>query len=104
MRSLRDALEGMVMAELPEIRIMRERCILCGDCIKMCPQSGEGVESPVLSDSGGGEVTVENRDSCIACYTCVEFCRASAIVVSHDSGLPDHSAMVFPERPLDRIV
>jgi formate hydrogenlyase subunit 6/NADH:ubiquinone oxidoreductase subunit I len=91
------------MEELPDIRIMRERCVFCGDCVRLCPQSGGGTDHPVFSDSGG-EVVIESRESCIACFTCVEFCRASAIVISLGPGAHDDIPAVFPARPFDRIV
>jgi len=28
------------MVELLDIRIMRERCVICGDCIRLCSRAG----------------------------------------------------------------
>lgn len=91
------------MPEVPDIKIVRERCVKCGDCVLLCPQSGEGVDEPVLVLAEGGEVVVGRREGCIACYTCVEFCRAAALFVYHADTHEDEFD-AFPARPTNRIV
>jgi len=88
------------VAHVPEIKVLRERCVRCGDCVILCPQSGDRVTYPVLMSAGDtGEIKVENPESCFGCMTCVEFCRASAVVVS---GAPSPTGQlgVFPARRL----
>lgn len=93
------------MVYVPEIRLMRERCVLCGDCLKLCPQSGRGIDNPVFAPAGdGGEVRVNNREGCIACFTCVEYCRATAIFISPELQAHDDQPPVYPERPLNRLL
>ena len=88
---------------MPEIRVMIERCVRCGDCLDLCPQSGKETVRPVLERSIQGDIQVTNRESCISCYTCVEYCRAAAIVISRDFSKDDQPD-VFPERPVSRII
>lgn len=90
---------------IPEIKIMRERCVLCGDCIVICPQSGKKADSPVLSRSeDDSTVRVSHPEGCIGCYACVEFCRAAAIHVSEEESLLEDQPEIFPGRPVSRIV
>lgn len=91
------------MGGVPEIRVMRERCVLCGDCVTLCPQSGEEAEGPVLAIEDG-EVRVLAREGCIACFSCVEFCRAAAIVVSREYHTRDDQPEIHPSRPSSRII
>ncbi len=86
------------MACVPEIKVLRERCVRCGDCIELCPQSGDSVSYPVFISAGDtGEIKVENPESCFGCMTCVEFCRASAVIVS-GAPSPTGQQEVFPAR------
>lgn len=89
---------------MPDIRLMRERCVACGDCIELCPQSGAGVESPVLAIDEEGDVVVEGTEGCIGCFTCVESCRAAAIVISNAEASPLSDAGLYTTRPLNRII
>jgi len=91
--------------EVPEIRLLKERCVLCGDCLLLCPQSRGDVREPVFEMSAdGSSLTVRNREACIACFTCVEFCRARAIqVTSLDASHEDHPD-VFPTRPPGKMI
>lgn len=93
------------MIPVPDIKILKERCVGCGDCVRLCPQSGEGVDFPVLGfDKEAGEVRVENREGCFTCYTCVEFCRAAAIVIYHEHRTYSEQPELYPERPVNRII
>ncbi|MDD5747608.1 MAG: 4Fe-4S dicluster domain-containing protein [Actinomycetota bacterium] len=87
--------------EIYEIKILRERCKDCGNCLELCPQS-KATETPPVFLEDDGVVRVGNPASCIGCFTCVEFCRASAVRVLPAEGfplLPD----IFVSRPTSRI-
>jgi len=87
-----------------EIIIDKERCVACGDCASMCPQSGPAVEFPVLEAVAGGEVFIKRAEACIACFTCVEFCRSAAItIVGADPG-GEEQPPIYPSRLVTRII
>ena len=60
------------------IAIDSERCIRCGECIDICPQTRNS-EFPVFTRDEDGMPVVANIDSCIACLSCEVNCRAMAI-------------------------
>jgi len=62
------------------IRIDRERCIGCLECIDTCPQT-RNTEFPVYEKGEDGFPRVANHDSCIGCLSCEAGCRAEAISV-----------------------
>lgn len=101
MRIVRDSLGGV---DLPEIRVLRERCVACGDCVRLCPQSGADSVSPVLVFQEGRDVSVEGAEGCIGCFTCVEFCRAAAIVITNAGSSPAGQLSLYPTRPVSRII
>ena len=93
------------MSHVPEIRIMRERCVGCGDCLTLCPQSGPDAADPVfLAEPEGQGVRVAHNESCFACMTCVEFCRASAIVMTHEPPTTEGQPDLHPTRPASKII
>lgn len=93
------------MAHVPEIRILRERCRHCGDCVTLCPQSGPGVDRPVFTSAGEGtDVRISHVEGCISCFTCVEFCRAAAIVVLAGERWRDGMPELTSGRPEDRFM
>ncbi|MCL1806386.1 MAG: DUF362 domain-containing protein [Oscillospiraceae bacterium] len=49
-----------------------DNCILCGDCVRICPQKCMAVKEK--------QIVVEEK-KCIRCYCCHEFCPAKAISV-----------------------
>jgi ferredoxin len=100
-RVVRNSLGGV---DLPEIRVLRERCVACGDCVRLCPQSGPDAQSPVLVLDDGRDVSVEDAEGCIGCFTCVEFCRAAAIVISNVGSSPAGRLSLYPTRPVSRII
>lgn len=55
----------------PQLLYRAGRCLVCGDCIKACP---EGAIS--LDDSSGSVVT--DRQKCTRCQTCVTTCYSGA--------------------------
>jgi formate hydrogenlyase subunit 6/NADH:ubiquinone oxidoreductase subunit I len=87
-----------------DIRIMRERCVACGDCVDLCPQSGPGREFPVLVVDESGEVSVASSEGCIACFSCCEFCRSAAITITNAEGGLDGQPDIYPTRPTSRII
>jgi Fe-S-cluster-containing hydrogenase component 2 len=89
---------------MADIRIMRERCVACGDCVDLCPQSGAGHELPVLVADDSGEVRVANSEGCIACFSCCEFCRSSAITITSAEAFQDGQPDIYPTRPASRII
>jgi NAD-dependent dihydropyrimidine dehydrogenase PreA subunit len=57
-----------------------KRCIGCGECVVVCPQSQPETTTPVLVTQGPGEKPlVMSIENCIECMSCVDVCRASAI-------------------------
>jgi Fe-S-cluster-containing hydrogenase component 2 len=93
------------MANIGEIRIMRERCVHCGDCLELCPQSGPDDTQSIFSISGeGADVRVPHVENCISCYTCVEYCRAAAITIAGDSKPPDADIELRHSRPANKII
>lgn len=89
---------------MPEIEVARERCVACGDCVALCPQSGNGVEMPVLVLSEIGQIEVARQEGCICCFTCVEFCRSAAITISGAPPAADGQPEVYPTRSISRII
>jgi len=70
----------VVEAQEPLIRIDRERCIGCFECIDICPQTWK-TEFPVYKRGEDGFPHVANEDSCIGCLSCEQDCRADAIYI-----------------------
>jgi ferredoxin len=89
---------------MAEIRIIRERCVACGDCVSHCPQSRPEAVDPVLVARDGGEVGVESSEGCIACFTCAEFCRSAAIVITGAELGTEGQPVIYPTRPASRII
>lgn len=93
------------MADVGDMKIMRERCVHCGDCLVLCPQSGPDNAESIFSIAGeGADVRVSHVENCIACYTCVEFCRAAAISISHDLRTLDVEIEARRSRPASKII
>jgi NAD-dependent dihydropyrimidine dehydrogenase PreA subunit len=64
------------------LKITRDenRCIGCGECVVVCPQSQPGTTTPVLVTQGAGETPlVASVENCMQCGSCLDVCRASAI-------------------------
>lgn len=77
-------MENMEAVE-PLIRIERERCIGCFECVDICPQVS-GVEFPVFERGAEGFPIVACEESCIGCLSCEAACRADAIRVEVEAG------------------
>jgi len=89
---------------MPDIRVIKERCVACGDCVELCPQSGDGTASPVLVIAPGGDAAVASAEGCIACFTCVEYCRSAAITIAGSQGNHHGQPDIYPTRPVSRII
>ncbi len=68
---------------MSDFKIIRDqaRCVCCGECVIVCPQSASGQKYPVLalSDQPDKPPEVRHIENCIQCMTCWDFCRAQAI-------------------------
>jgi NAD-dependent dihydropyrimidine dehydrogenase PreA subunit len=71
--------ENLEAAE-PLIRIDRERCIGCFECVDICPQVAD-LEFPVFERGIDGYPAIACEESCIGCLSCEASCRADAIRV-----------------------
>ena len=74
-----------------------KRCVGCGECVVICPQSQAGTSTPVLVSPGPGEIpTVSCIQNCIQCMSCLDVCRASAILFE--------GATIVPRLIIDRLL
>jgi len=81
--------EGL-LAE-PEILVVAERCVGCGECSKVCPSP------PVVGPQGEA---IADRRECIRCGRCVLACTAGARrLVGEEIGVEDLLAEVERDRP-----
>jgi ferredoxin len=66
-----------------ELKVNRdkERCVVCLECIRVCPQSQPGKAFPVIVESKtkGDPPEIANADNCIECLNCFKTCRSMAI-------------------------
>jgi len=58
-------------------KMIPERCVRCGSCIKICPTSPKSVDFAAPGDNANPPVF--NYATCIRCYCCHEVCPAKAI-------------------------
>jgi NAD-dependent dihydropyrimidine dehydrogenase PreA subunit len=56
------------------ITVDKEKCKLCGECVKICPSEIYRVE--------GDCVVVGNSADCSGCQSCVSVCENQAITIS----------------------
>lgn len=63
---------------VPRPVIREERCIKCGNCVKMCPVTPKAVD---FVDMEKKDVPRYNYKNCIRCYCCQEICPEGAIEV-----------------------
>lgn len=54
----------------PEIGIDRSKCVLCGDCVAVCPYDALNINSGALS---------LDRERCTGCFECADACSKRAI-------------------------
>lgn len=60
---------------VPRPFFSRERCVLCGACVKICPAAALKIEA----ERGGGKYVAIDYSKCLRCYCCHEVCPADAI-------------------------
>jgi pyruvate formate lyase activating enzyme len=56
----------------PQLIFMRDRCMMCGTCVRLCPQSVHRLD-------GSGHLI--DRKRCIGCGQCVAHCPAGALAI-----------------------
>lgn len=70
-----------------DFRILRdnERCLICLECLQVCPQSQRGIEYPVIVESADRQSPPEiaNIENCIQCLLCYNSCRSMAITLEN---------------------
>lgn len=54
--------------------VMRDSCVACGCCVKVCPKKAIRVENGIFA--------IVDRDLCIGCGKCAKECPASVIAIS----------------------
>ncbi|MDF1539577.1 MAG: 4Fe-4S binding protein [Candidatus Thorarchaeota archaeon] len=61
----------------------KEACVKCGECVDVCPHSGENslVEAHVIIQNPGEIPEIANHENCIGCLSCKDTCRSEAILV-----------------------
>jgi ferredoxin len=59
-------------------RFNREKCILCGRCVQICPAKALRIE---VDEKRNKKHVAINDEKCIRCYCCHEICAPEAIVL-----------------------
>ena len=67
--------EGMNSSQV--ISFLPEKCIACGECVRICEHHAHGFEA--AGANGSGVTHVYDRDRCEACGRCTEHCAARAL-------------------------
>lgn len=65
------------MRRIFSLKIVPEKCIKCGLCIKLCPVGN------FLPSSSGVPITLKK---CQTCMRCIAYCPAKAIITRHGKG------------------
>ncbi|MBU7031498.1 MAG: 4Fe-4S binding protein [Theionarchaea archaeon] len=78
------------MNDTLQIHRDEKRCVGCGECIIVCPQSGEdNPESVIISaQEPGAPPEINCIENCIQCMTCWDFCRSNAIIFENHHLVP----------------
>lgn len=79
-----------------------ETCVRCGECIDVCPHSGDDsfVQDHVITQEEGEVPTISNPVNCIGCYSCKDTCRSEAI---HIEGIEEITSILSDEEALNAI-
>ncbi len=56
------------------IAIDEEKCTVCGECVKICPNEIYKLEN--------GRVIVANAKDCSNCQSCISMCEPQAITIT----------------------
>ena len=56
--------------------ILKDRCVMCGICVQMCPATPKAVN---WLDGDRSNSPVYNYEGCIRCYCCQELCPERAV-------------------------
>ena len=65
------------MSALPSVSFLPEKCMACGECVRICEHSAHQFEA---SGTAGGAVThLYNREACEKCGNCTEFCDSGGL-------------------------
>jgi uncharacterized protein (DUF362 family)/Pyruvate/2-oxoacid:ferredoxin oxidoreductase delta subunit len=75
---------SLAMKLRPRPHFLHDRCIRCGECIKICAAGALDREEPTGEDLSGGKAKWRVRidpHKCIRCYCCHEICPADAIEI-----------------------
>ena len=68
----------------------REKCIECGECMKVCPEGVISEDNPFFI----------NRDLCTLCYKCVEACPSAALrQIGQEMGVDEIVQKVIRYKP-----
>ncbi len=76
------------------IMVDEQRCILCGECVNVCPEgcikivsgtdlAGEALDE--LPDESEAKTLILDEDRCVRCGLCVEHCPTEAIAMTRFS-------------------
>jgi pyruvate formate lyase activating enzyme len=62
----------------PELYYIKNKCIGCGECIKVCPQDCIFPAEPLAA--GEKKTIVIDRSKCVSCFSCVKECPTMALI------------------------
>jgi ferredoxin len=72
---------------MAEFKIIRDttRCVICLECLYVCPQSQEGSAYPVIVKSkiANAPPEIVHAENCLQCLLCFKSCRSKAILLEN---------------------
>lgn len=77
-----------------------EICLKCGECVDVCPNSGEKrlVIDPVIIHETDQTPYIANQENCIGCFSCKDACRSEAISIE---GIPEIKSILIEDKLYD---